>query len=293
MKFYLEYIVVRTFIAILQLFPITLVSRFGAAAGLFAYYFIPIRRSVALTNLRNAFPDRSEKQIRKICRSTYINFGMTFFEYLCVETLSHEEINEMVTFDPPDLLAEIVAQNKGAILTTGHFSSFEFLGISIANRGLPIDVVVKAMRNPRVESIMDRMRAGKNPGIIKMKEEFSRLRQSILKKKVLALVTDQDAGSNGVMIPFLNMETSTYAGPAILVLRTKAPLIGSYIIRKGIAKYTAKVHLVSCENLPKTNKEKIKEVTIRYSSLLESYIRQYPEQYFWMHKRWKSTGVEY
>jgi len=267
------------------------VIKLGSFIGLFVYYSIPIRKAVALTNLKIAFPEKSEKERKRICRGSYKNFGMTFFEFLCLETLSHEKIKQMVTFDPPDLISDTMGLNKGAIVVTGHFGSFELAGVAVSNAGNRLDILVKAMRNPKVEGIMDKMRKGTGMGVIKTKDGIAPIIRSLRNGKMVAFVADQDGGVNGVNVNFFNTESSTPAGPAIFSIRSGAPSIGVYIIRNGIANYTAKIHLFSDEGLPDNKESKIKELIQRHTSMLEKYIRLYPEQYFWMHKRWKSKNV--
>ena len=287
----LEYIAASMLIIVLQRLPLAFVNKLGSTAGFIAYYVVPLRRSVALTNLRTAFPEKSERERKRICRNAYRNFGMTFLEYLCLSTLSAEKIKKMVSFDPPDALHNALAKDKGVIVVTGHFSSFELLGVAIANSGIPFDVVVKAMKNPKIEGILDRFRSRTNLGVIKVKDGFARIVQSVAQKRVVGLVADQDAGINGVFVRFLGVESSTPAGAAVLAMRTQAPMVAPFIIRKEPAKYCAKVESVSYENLPENRDDRIREITHRYSSILEMYIRQYPEQYFWMHKRWKTAGI--
>ena len=291
MKRILEHIAAKLLIFILSLLPFSLVIRIGSSLGLFAYYVVPVRRSVALTNLRTAFSEKSIKERKQICRNAYRNFGMTFLEYLCLSRLSSKKIKQIVTFDPPDCLQKAMAQNRGVIAVTGHFSSFELFGVAAANSGIPIDVVVKAMKNPYIENILDTFRNNTNLGVIKLKDGFSKVAESVAQKRMVALVADQDAGTKGVFVKFFGIESSVPAGPAILAVRTKAPMVAGFIVREGTAQYTGKIHNIPYDNLPETKEDQIREITHRYSSLLESYIRQYPEQYFWMHKRWKTAGI--
>lgn len=291
LKRILEYVAAKVIIFILSLLPFSLVIRLGSVLGLFAYYVVPIRRSVALTNLRAAFPEKSGKERKKICRNTYRNFGMTFFEYFCLSRLSPENIRQIVTFDPPDCLQKAMAKNQGVIFVTGHFSSFELLGVAIANSGIPIDVVVKAMKNPYIERILDTFRNNTNLSVIKLKHGFSKVAKSVAQKRMIAMIADQDAGTKGAFVKFFGMESSVPAGPAILAVRSKAPMVSGFIVREGIAQYTANIYNIPYDNLPETKKDQIREITQRYSSLLESYVRKYPEQYFWMHKRWKTAGI--
>ena len=216
---------------------------------------------------------------------------MTFLEYLCLSSMPPEKLGKLVQFSPPRLLHDLMAQNKGCIGVTAHFSSFELMGVSFVHAGIPTDIVVKAMKNPRVERLMDSMRSKTKIGVIKVKDGFGMVSKSVVHRKVVGLVADQDAGPKGIFVPFFGVESSTPAGPAILALRSKAPMFVSMIIRTGRAAYRAEFQTISYENLPDNNDEKIHEITRRYTTVIESYIRQYPDQYFWMHKRWKTAGI--
>ncbi len=291
MKFLLEYVVTRTLVFIIQLLPLSLVSRIGSGVGWFIHYVIPIRRSVAHTNLRAAFPEKSQREIQQICLNTYRNFGMTFLEYLCLSSLPPNKLDKLVQFSPPRFLHDLMAQNKGCIGVTAHFSSFELMGVSFVRAGIPTDIVVKAMKNPHVEKLVDSMRSKNKIGVIKVKDGFRMVSKSVAQKKVVGLVADQDAGSKGIFVPFFGVESSTPAGPAILAVRSNAPMFVSMIIRTGRTAYRAEFQSISYENLPENKNEKIREITRRYTSVIESYVRQYPDQYFWMHKRWKTAGI--
>lgn len=291
MKRILEYVTAKVLIFILSLLPFSLVYRLGSVLGLFAYYVVPVRRSVALTNLRTAFPEKSGKEHKKICRNAYRNFGMTFFEFFWLSRLSPEKIKQIVTFDPPDSFQKAMAKNRGVIAVSGHFSSFELFSVAVANSGIPVDVVVKPMKNPYIENILDTLRHKTKLGVIKVKNGFSKVAESVAQKRMIAMIADQDAGQKGVFVKFFGIESSVPAGPAVLAVKSKAPMVAGFIVREGIAKYTGKIHNIPYDNLPETKEDQIREITHRYSSLLESYIRQYPEQYFWMHKRWKTAGI--
>ncbi|MFC1553560.1 lysophospholipid acyltransferase family protein, partial [candidate division KSB1 bacterium] len=232
-----------------------------------------------------------QKEINTICRRSYRNFGITFLEFFCIDRISDTGMRELVKFHPPDLLVNEMSQNKGVIAVTGHFCSFELLGVSIARTGMPIDVVVKAMKNPRVEGLMDVSRERTNLGVVKVKDGFGKVTESIKKKRMIALVSDQDGGLKGIKVNFFGRESSTPAGPAVLALRTDAPMVVGFIVREKVGRYRADVFKISYEDLPESNEEKAKEITQRYTAKLEEYIRKYPEQYFWMHKRWKSSGL--
>jgi KDO2-lipid IV(A) lauroyltransferase len=290
-KFLIEYVVVRTINFILQLLPLSFVTLIGSGVGFIMYYVIPVRRPVAMTNLRTAFPEKSIKELKNICLNTYRNFGVTFFEFLHLSALPSEKISRMVHFHPRDSIRIALDKGRGCVAVTAHFSSFELLGLAIASNGFPIDFIAKEMRNPRVEKLLDTLRSNTDLRVINIKNGFKKIYDSVSQKRIAAFVADQDAGTNGVKVTFFGMETSFPAGPAVLALRSHAPILFGVNVRIGRSQYHAELHTISHDDLSGSYKKKIRGITQRYANLLESYIRKNPEQYFWMHKRWKSAGI--
>jgi len=258
---------------------------------LIAYYLAPVRKPVALLNIRTAFPEKSEKEIRRLCRRTYRHYGMIFFEYCALYRMPREKISGMVEFSPPDMLQRALAKKRGAVAVTGHFGSFELMAVAIGLSGIPIVAVARPMKNPRVNAFIERLRKINGLKIIRVKDGFSRVMASVQKGNLVTLVSDQDAGKKGVLVDFFGVASSTPVGAAVLSIRLGTPIVAAFIIREGAARYRVEFHDISCDNLPEDTDEQIREITGRYTSLLESYVRKYPDHYFWMHKRWKSTGL--
>ncbi|MFC1729106.1 lysophospholipid acyltransferase family protein [candidate division KSB1 bacterium] len=291
MKHLIEYLWFKAFSIILRIMPFAAAMRFGAFIGRLVYYLLPFRKEVALLNIRTAFPEKPDREVVQILKDTYRNFAMTFFEYLTLYRLSPERILSMVEIDQRDLLFQIMGKEKGVVAITGHFGSFELMGVAVSALGIPMDVVVKPMKNPRIEKFLDDVRSKNNLGVVKTTDGFPAVVESIEARKMIALVADQDAGERGTRVKFFNIDSSTPVGPAILALRTGAPMIAGYIVRIAPARYKVHFHSVSDEELPENFDEKVREITQRYTTLLESYIERYPDHYLWFHKRWKSSGL--
>jgi len=290
-KHTVEYLAVKILAAAVRPFPFPAVMWIGKMLGDFLYFFLPYRKRVALLNIRTAFPEKNDKETLEIYRKTCRNFSMTLFEYFSAFRLSREKILQHIEFDSSGVFEKFLKLTSGSIAVTGHFGSFELLGVVMAARGIPLDAVVKPMKNPKVEKFLDHVRSKNNYRIVKTKEGFSKITGSIQNNRMIALISDQDAGKRGLIVKFFGIDSSTPAGPAVLAIRTGAPMIAGFLIRKGTARYKAEFHEISYDGLPEDPEEKITEITQRYTTLLESYIRKYPDHYFWFHKRWKSAGL--
>ena len=111
--------------------------------------------------------------------------------------------------------------------------------------------------------------------------------KELLDKKVVAMVADQRGPKEGIKLDFLGRPAYFFSGPAILALKTGAPLLYGIPVRRKDYTYTAEIFEVSKDNLPENDEDKVIELTKRHKEYLEKYIRENPEQWFWMHKRWK------
>ncbi|MCP4724445.1 MAG: lysophospholipid acyltransferase family protein [bacterium] len=291
MKRTLEYILFRAFAFVLRLLPFTFLSALGATIGKSAFYCIPIRKKVSLYNIRKAFPEKSDSECSEICRNAYRNFGRYFFETIRLHGIPRERLEKFVSIENTEILDELLAQGKGVIGVTGHFGNVELLGVSIGRWGYPIDIISKPPSNKRVEDIMDKWRSESPLNFIKKKEGVSAFRESLANKRMLTMISDQDAGKDGVFVDFFGIPSSTAPGLAVFALRSKAPVYSAFIINEDSRNYRIEIRRISTDDLSGKPQEKIKMLLQRFADDLEEYVRKYPDHYFWMHKKWKSAGL--
>ena len=170
MKYTFEYILVKIVFYMAGLLSFRTAMRLGNLLGKIVYVLYPYRKKVILTNLRAAFPEKSESDIEAIARGMYSHICMLLFEYVKTYRLPRERVVEMVEFDPPDLAMDAYARGKGAIGYTGHFGNFEMMGAALRIRGCIVDGVAKAMKNPKVDVFLDSIRNKNGLNVIKKRE---------------------------------------------------------------------------------------------------------------------------
>ena len=152
---------------------------------------------------------------------------------------------------------------------------------------ISLSLVVKPLRNPYVSNWMNRTRAKWNNKIVPLGISIRQVYQTLKEKKIVAMVADQRGPEDGIKVNFFGREVSTHAGPAVLGLKTGAPILYCIPIRQKNNTYKTEFTEISKENLPGLYDDKIKELSQRHMSYLEGFIRKHPEQWLWMHKRWK------
>ena len=288
MKNRIEYILFVFFSWCFRLLGLNLSRKFAAFLALVFFYLIPIRKKVVLDNLKIAFPEKDTQSIKKLSFRIYLSFAITLVEILCLPFLKREEIISAVECSNPELIFDKYKEAKGVILLSSHFGNWEFGAISIAMQvHLPLSVIVKPLRNPLVYEWMNNFRTKFGNEVVPLGISIRKTYQTLRQKKVVAMVADQRGPSEGMRVEFFGRKVSIYTGPAALALKTGAPLICGIAVRQKDYKYKMDLVEISQQNLPDGEEEKILEISQRYTSYLEKVIRENPEQWLWMHKRWK------
>jgi KDO2-lipid IV(A) lauroyltransferase len=287
MGHFLEYWVFNLACIVLRLLPLRIVQKVGAATGGFAGMVLGYRRSVTLDNLRNAFPEYDEKKLRDIARGSFRSVGTALFEFLFFPRLNSKAINELVHIGNSAMVEEVYARGKGIILLTAHFGNWELLAQSVpARTGIPVHVIVKLQSNRRVDKHVNGWRTMLGNVAVPMESSVRELLKALREKKAVGMVGDQAAAKESNAARFFGREVPTFDGPAMFSLKTRAPLLVGFAIRQPDGTYVAEFHEVPSDDLPYTP-ENVSELTKRHVAITESVIRRYPEQWMWMHKRWK------
>lgn len=288
MKNRIEYIVFILFGFCFRLLGLKLSRKFAAILALVFLYLIPIRKKVVFSNLKIAFPENDLQTNKKLAFQIYLSFAITLVEILYLPYMKKQELVDAVECSNPELIIEKFKQGKGVILLSSHFGNWEFGAISIAIQvTLPFSVIVKPLRNTLVYEWMNKARTKFGNEVVPLGISIRKTYQTLKEKKVVAMVADQRGPREGVKVDFFGKKVSVYTGPAALALKTGAPLICGIAVRDKNYKYKMVLVEISQQNLPDGEEEKILEISQRYTSYLEEVIRENPEQWLWMHNRWK------
>ena len=288
MKNRIEYFLFLLFSLAFRLLGLNTSRKLSGLLAVIFYYFIPIRKKTVLENLTNAFPEYDKKKIRSIAYNTYKSFLTAFIEILYLQKISQQELETVVNCPNKNLIVEKFEEGKGVILLSAHFGNWEYVAASVALQlDLPFSVVVKPQRNPYVSGWMNNVRTRWNNDIVSLGLSIRKTYQTLKEKKVVAMVADQRGPQESIKVEFFGRKVSVHVGPAVLALKTGAPILCGIPVRQKDYSYKLVMHEISKDNLPENDEDKIIELSQRHTSYLESFIRKYPEQWLWMHKRWK------
>jgi len=297
LKHWLEYQGTRFLFFLAPILPWSWMLAAGGLLGKFTFSILRIRRRVTLENLAHAFPEKSAAELKNIARRAYENFGMMMLEYLRLPKLSPEELQRRISFAMPaeqNPYEQALALGKGAICMTGHFGNWEYMGALVALMQYPMVYLYQEQNNPYVDALIRGIRTQMQMPSIPRGAALRGILKALREKKFVAILADQDAGSNGIFVDFLGRPASTGRGPAAFVLKTAAPIVFCVAIRQPGGHHRVEAELLTfefSENGAADDEEKLRQITEAWTKVLEKYIRQYPDHWFWMHRRWKTKPV--
>jgi KDO2-lipid IV(A) lauroyltransferase len=284
---YTEYIALRIIIFFIRLFPFKVAVEVGELLGIITFYVVNFRRSHVINMLTQAFPEKSKKEIGSIARNTYKNFARTVVEIIFFPPMTNEEIKKLLICTNENLVKESYSAGKGTIFMSAHLGNWELTALAYS-KIYPMSVVVANQSNVFVDKMMDNVRTKQGFATISRDGmAFRAVMKALKRNEMVAFLADQDAGPQGVFVPFFCRLASTPKGAAIFALRAKCPIIIALGIRQKNGIMKVEFTKVPMPNTG-TEEKDIEEINTFYSKKLEDIVRQYPEQWFWFHRKWKT-----
>lgn len=293
LRYFLEWLAVLMLVQAVRLLPRRVASAFGRGLGRFTFSVLRIRRVVTLDNLQHAFPAATAGEILALASRCYEHFGLLMLEYLRMPLLSPAALLDATDYlgsARESDLDRLVRDNTGAILLTAHLGNWEYLAAWLACKGYPVSFINQPQNNPFLDRLIQRTRENMGMrliarGSIGLRGALRTLRQ----RRFVAILPDQDAGREGIFVPFFGRPASTARGTAVFVLKTGVPVVLCILARQAAGRFALMTETLRFELPEEWDEErKIREITARCTAAIESYIRRYPEQWLWLHRRWKS-----
>ncbi len=257
--------------------------------GDIVFDLLKIRRDLVETNLSLTFPEKSGEEISRIARQVYRNLAANAVEVLRLPLIrTPEDATRLVDVDVRDFLAKTRDRNNGAVCVSAHFGNWELLAVSLGLLISPVTVVVKRLKNRDLDRQINRWRGIRGNTIVYKRQALREGLRTLRRGGIMSFLADQSDPEGGFFMDFLGRRTSVFLGPAYLALKTGVPLFVVMCRRSGGGRYIAEFEEVDTAGLG-SDKGDAEELTRRYTRVLERYIRQYPEEWFWVHNRWKRT----
>ena len=230
----------------------------------------------------------SESEAERLRRESYESFVYNSFEMAKIRYISDEEFLNVLEVEGKENLDEALKRNKGAIIISGHFGLWEYVPQWVALQGNNVTTVVRRQNNKYADQWFEEMRHSHGGKTTDSGMGLREILRTLRNGDVLGLMVDQDNGKKGIFVKFLNKWCSAPVGPALISLKTKAPIVPFYVLPRYNGKHCFKIFPAFYPENYENNIDGQQKLTADYTALHEKMIRKHPEQWFWMHRRWKT-----
>lgn len=286
------FLLLRAVMGLLGALPLAWAVRVTAASALLVYAVARPLRRVGMQNLAMAFRERSVAEHRRILRASFANLGRMIAELAHLPRMTADDLRAMVRFEDEPWWAENIGRPRetGVLILSGHFGNWELLVFAHGMRGFPVSMVHRTIANPFVDRWLNALRARAGTRLVRKRHAAGGVLKALHERQLLVLPFDQNSTRGlGVFVDFFGVPASTNSGIARLALRTGAPIVPVFIVREGRqAKHRVHVLPIIYAQRSEDLESDVKRVTQELSDVFEGMVRRYPEQWLWVHKRWKT-----
>lgn len=290
MRHRLEYVPVWLIVRCLGALPRPMARALAMALARLVYAAHPRFRRVGLRNLEIAFPEKSEGERRRILRGVFDNLGRLLAEVCLFPRYTRENVGQVAIYDGFENFEAARARGKGVIFMTAHLGGWEVGSFVHSLLGNPMHVVVRALDNPYLDRMATDYRSRHGNGVIE-KADFARGLLAALKAgETVGILMDQNmTPPQGVFVDYFGEVACTAGGPAKVALRTDAAVVPAFTIWDS-ERRRYRIHFDPALPLVRSGDEEADIVanTALFTRVIEDYARRYPEQWLWVHRRWKT-----
>jgi len=281
-------LIVRALNIFFHIMPIRFNLWIGRRLGFFIYLLSPRGKKIAYTNLKASFyKEKTPLEIRALVRSVYKRVGETFVEMISMTKANERYIKKFVSIENPEFMKRALEHPKGAIILSAHFGNWELAAAAIKKNGYTLDLFAKDQKWWRLNELLNKLREVAGNNVIRKGMDMKGIFQVLKNGGAVAILGDQNAGVSGGLSTFLGRSASTTMGPYRFAQKSGAMILPTLIHRVSGPWHK----LTFYEPMIINEEDELKPFIKKYNYLLEKAIREYPDQWLWMHKKWKMTPL--
>ncbi|MCF7809903.1 lysophospholipid acyltransferase family protein [bacterium] len=284
----IQYVLMLLLVGLFRYLPYRIAICFARLLAWKLAVILRLRRSVAIDNLNRAFPEKNSREIESIYRRCWSHFLQVGVEMARIPILNEREIKKRMDSSQGSLIREILNRGKGVIVVSAHFGNWEWMGTAMVREGYDITFIVTSQSNQFVDEWMDRMRTKGGIKTANRKDAVKATLKVLKNNEVVAIMCDQDAGRAGIFTVFFGQPASTPRGPALFHLKTGAPIVFSSSMRGKDGKYYVVFEEMVFDELAGNRDTDELMIMQKITDRLEQEIRAFPDQWLWLHRRWKT-----
>ena len=286
----LEFAFCWTLLKIIGAMPRPAARAAGAGVGALAWGLVPRLRRTGLRNLELAFPEKSEEERTRILRAMYRGLGWQLAEFCQMPRYSRENTRQRMRYEGLEHYLAAREKGSGVLIVTAHLGAWELSSFWHSLMGYPMTMVIRRLDNPRVDPMVNTIRCLHGNRVVH-KDDFARGLLAAMKRgdTVGILMDTNMTPPQGVFVPFFGVEACTASGLARVALRTGAAVLPGFMVweaseQKYVLRFGPEIELARTGD----DEHDVVENTARFTAQIEAMIRRYPEQWLWVHRRWKT-----
>ncbi|HEY4843908.1 MAG TPA: lysophospholipid acyltransferase family protein [Terriglobales bacterium] len=286
----LEYALVWPFIKGIGLLPRPVARAIGITLGLAVYALHGRLRRVGLRNLALAFPEMPDSERRRLLRGEFISLGRQLAEVCLFPRYTPENVSRTIVYDGFENFDRAYARGQGVLFLTGHIGAWELSAFAHSLNGHPLSIVMRSLDNAHIDRLLQSYRTMHGNRTVD-KDDFVRgLLGAMRAGETVGILMDTNmTPPQGVFVDFFGVPACTASGLARIALRTDAAVVPGFTVwdakrRKYILRFEPAVELIRTAD----NEADIVANTAKFTKAIEEIIRQYPDQWLWVHRRWKT-----
>jgi KDO2-lipid IV(A) lauroyltransferase len=270
--------------------PRTAARAVGAGIGTLAWVALGRLRGVGLRNLELAFPEKTEAERRTILRGVYRSLGWQIGEFCKMGGYTAEQASKFIRYDGLENYLAARGRGKGVLVLTGHLGAWELSSFYHSLMGYPMSLVIRRLDNPLVDEFVNRIRCLHGNRVIH-KDDFARgLIKSMHRGQTVGILMDTNmTPPQGIFVPYFGVKACTASGLARVALHTGAAVLPGFLVweaaeKKYVLRFGEELELIRTGE----GVQDIVANTALFTATIEAYVRRYPEQWLWVHRRWKT-----
>jgi KDO2-lipid IV(A) lauroyltransferase len=287
---YLVYLAVRAVVCLVQALSYRQARAFAHTLAQLAFRIDKRHREVARENLRHAFPNQyTEDELNEVVLRVYQHFLTLIMEIAHLPRKLHvENWRKHIELVNANVMIQAITSGRPLLIVTGHFGNWEMAGFALGLLGFKTYAVARVLDNPHLENYLKQFRQKTGQKLLAKKGDFDQMQELLAQGAVIATLADQDAGPKGMFVNYFGRPASTYKSMALMAIEYNVPILVIGVPKVG---EPMRYRVVAVDYIEPgefaDRPDALKAITQRFTASLESIVRQYPEQYFWLHRRWK------
>ncbi len=285
-------VILTSLLKLIAWLPLPIIHGFGCFVGFVFGHVVRHHRADAFLALERSFPKLSPGECKRIINTMYRLQGINMGEMIWYSMRGIEAIGQAIEMEGVENFERAQARGKGVIVLTAHIGNYELMPMITASKGIKLSVIVKRIKNETINQVIEKLRTHEGLTFLSTKHAYRDCLKALRRNEAVGMIIDQNmTRKEGVFVDFFGKPACTSPGLAFMAAQSKAPVVPAFIHRKADGGFVFKVHPLM-EPPEDRSPESTHAATQLYTKTIEDAIRETPEQWIWMHRRWRTTRAE-